>query len=265
MRCSECGGLVVFDPRGHYVCTSCGRVIQQGFDDTVRFSEGSQARKAVLKLDPRLKQLNDLVTGRFSTGHAWRILSAVSLDFNLTHETRTRIIEEYEILLRRAAKNGLRIWKKSALLAFLVYFEVKRSRPRTGLREVVKVFRLRGFKLSTGDLIHIIPVVRALGFLHDGWDGELEELLEKVAAIAPREEVRRHVRLILGRIRRFSTGRSRRNVLAAVIAVVLNRLDARLNLYFISKALGIPYSSLRANVALVESLLLETGLEQYVG
>lgn len=245
------------------MCTQCGKVLSQAVEGSALPNE-SRSRNTMVRLEPRVEMLNNLITGRFSTTYAWRVLGRVSADFNLSYEARIRLVEEYENYLSIARRRGLDVGKKVALLGLLVYLELKRTRRRANLKEVARVLRLHGVRVHTGDLIRVIPVARELGVIRDGWDAEMEDLLEKVSQLAPRSELERHVKIIMGRIRRLSAGRSRRNVSAAIIVHVLRRLNVNVNLYLLSKLLRVPYSSLRSNVELVESLLLEVGLEQYI-
>ncbi|MEZ0345002.1 MAG: TFIIB-type zinc ribbon-containing protein [Infirmifilum sp.] len=263
MRCEECGGFVVLDPRGHYVCVNCGKVVEQVFDSVI-YSPSAVQVAGYEKPDRRIQLLDNVVTGKFRASYAWRVLGKLSADLGLSYERRLRIVEEFERVVTLSTRRGILIEKKLALLGLLVYLDIRRTNPYVSLKEITRIMRSRGFKIHFGDLIRMIPVARQLGLLRDGWDREVEDILERVGQIAPYELVEKDVKLILDRIRKYTAGHNRRNIAAAVTVVVLRHLGVSINLYVLAKKLRVPYSSLRANISFVESLLLEANLERFL-
>lgn len=259
MLCDSCGRGVVLDARGYYVCPYCGRVIEPQFDSYQRGKEDIvQAPK--VKSSPYGR-----INLSFSSAHyAWYVLGKVSAELNLSLEVRRRLVAEYEVMTRFAARRVGYV-KKSAIVAILVYLEHRRRGGHVNLQEVVRIFRRCGFKLRLADVLKVIPVAREYGFLRDSWDDEVEALLEKLNCVVPRDVLQKHVSVIIGRIRSFVGGRSKRNVTAAVVAIVLRKLGLKIDLLKLSKLIQVPYTSLRSNIDFVESLLLEVGLEYYVG
>ncbi|PLJ77667.1 TFIIB-type zinc ribbon-containing protein [Infirmifilum sp. SLHALR2] len=264
MRCEVCGGEVVLDPRGYYVCSQCGLVVEISLDSTLAGREVVSRRRSHSE-DFHLERLNLIITGQLEDYRLWRILSKVSSAFNLSPDARKRILEDYKrftIFLSKQEDAGFR---KTAILALLLYLESKRRNPLVNLRDFVKTLRAHGLKLRVRDVLHLLPFARQFGLIASEWDADLEGLMVNIADPGLREVAKRHAKLILSRIRRYAVGRSRRNVAAAVAVIVLRKLGVERDLYYFAKALRVPYSSLRSNIDFVTSLLLETGLEKYLG
>ncbi len=262
MRCRACGGLVVIDPQGYYVCSQCGLVVEYTMDSkTIYLSTATKNASSSLPGREHFRKIEqlELVVSDREENRIWKLLGKVAHEFSFSESTRERILEEYKRLVRRYS-----IKKKTALIAFLTYIEIRRRNQKASARWVVDVFRRHGMKLRLGDLMQVYPIARQAGLVRDDWSSELETFLAKVKEMFPGVAIEGHVSKIITKIRPLVGGRSRKNVVAAVIVLVLRKLGINRDLYFFSKVFQVPYSSLRANVRLLESLFLEVGLEEYL-
>ena len=259
---------------GSYVCSGCGFVM----DDLMVFDDYAPSGRSAdrhlygsVVVGPiRLKNLQIALSHSAATAAVARARALLKLlkdQMGLGGAECEAVLTEFRrIAVKRSGSRGP--VKRSALIVALAYSWVKEKGRRVNLRQVVTYLRSRGVRISLGD------VMRALAYLREeGWLGGVSwlRLVEHYAAIAAYAYSVDYELLLeeslstLQSIRKSVTGRSRENVAAAIVYVCLEKLGKRVPLYAFSRLVNLPVSSLRSNVLLVSSLLLEKGLEEAPG
>lgn len=266
MRCEKCGSFLVVD-RGAYVCPVCGTVHSTVFDFEVNDARLSEARldsavQGSVVASPR--QLRMLQV-RVSYGareqavlRARRLLSLLKPVLGLSERECSVVLGDFLRYAVIAARRGLRV-RRAALLLALAYLESREKLSKVNLRALVRELRGRGVRVRVGDVLRALDFLRREGAVAESW----EELLRVYAGFYAQasglsaERVLERALELLSRTRQHLTGRSRRNVAAAVVYVAGELEGARVPLARYARATGVPVSSLKTNVDLVRSLFLE--------
>lgn len=269
MKCENCGTVLVVD-HGAYVCPNCGYV----YEDLL-FEQGAPEYRApdlwghgTVVLGPsslRGMQIQLSHTAVFvAMLRARRLMKDIQSIISLSAAECDAILAEFHRVIRRFPK-GCKGVSRSALLLALVYLWLKERGRRVNLRALVAELKERRVRVSLGD------VMRALAFLKDsGLKGEKpwRELLEHYSALAARvfrlnhDELLRRAIAVLEPTRRKLTGRNRENVAAAIVYICVEQMGGAMPLFRFSRLTGVPVTSLRNNVLLVRSLMLEEGIEE---
>ncbi|MEM4412498.1 MAG: hypothetical protein QXT93_09800 [Thermofilum sp.] len=269
MKCEKCGSVLVID-KGTYVCQQCGLVYQD-----VVFDEGEHSHLAPDRwsygsfiLDSstlRWRQIQLSHTALFAAmNRARRLAAELQRVAHLTPAERDIVLEEFYRLVRKIPKESLPV-SRAALLIALAYLLARERGKRVNLKSVVAHLRESGFRISVGDVMRALAHLRECGRLHDAsWT----ELVARYARIASHvipvnsEELLRRALKILQVVRKSVTGRSRENVAAAIVYVCCEQAGYSIPIFRFARLANVPATSLRSNVSLVRSLLLEEAFEE---
>lgn len=270
VKCERCGTFLVVD-KGAYVCPNCGLVYPDAvFDENPQkclaadtWGYGSFVyRPSMLKtMQIRLSHTALFV----AMSRAKRLAKELQEAMGLGSAECDAILADFHRLIRRIPGRRAPV-NRPALLTALAYLRLKERGRRINLRSVVAQLRASGVRISVGDVLRALVYLRDCGWRHErAW----ADLLKHYAALASRtmsldnEKLLLQALCILERTRKNVTGRNRDNVAAAIIYVCSEQMGQTIPLYKFARLTRVPVTSLRNNVMLIRSLLLEESFEEH--
>jgi hypothetical protein len=271
VKCEKCGSQLVVD-KGVYVCPACGTVYGVVFDSELDEERFSEAR------------LDGVVHGSFVTGsrslkllqvrlshgareqallRAKRQLAILKHALNLGERECSVILSDYMRFAAAAARKGVKL-RRAALLLAVTYLRSRERLARVNLKALVSELRRRGVRVRLGDVLRALAFLRSEGAVADSWELLLRVYAGVLASLSgiSSERLLRRAEELLASMRRRLTGRSRRNVAAAVVYVAGELEGAVVPLARYARLAAIPVSSLKANVDLVRALSFLEELEE---
>lgn len=269
MRCERCGDILVLD-KGTYVCPCCGLVNQDVvFDESAcagsapdRWGYGSFVYRPART---RLRQIQLSHTAVFAAmSRARRLAEELQRAMCLTSGEREIVLAEFHRLVKKAPKGSVAV-SRAAILVALAYLLARERGKRVNLRSTVSHLRKNGTRVSVGDVMRALAYLRECGFLREAsWTELLAHYSEAVSRVVPisAEELLHRAWRVLKAVRRYMTGRNRENVAAAIVYVCIERAGYSIPIFRFSRLVNVPATSLRSNVMLVRSLLLEEAFEE---
>ncbi|MCC5990743.1 MAG: hypothetical protein LM558_04485, partial [Thermosphaera sp.] len=257
--------------KGVYVCPACGTVhgvvFDSGFDEG-RFSE-ARLDGVVGSFVTGSRQF-ELLHIRLSHGareqallRAKRQLAILKHALNLGERECDVILSEYMRFVETAARRGVKL-RRTALLLAVTYLRSRERLARVNLKALAKELRRRGVRVKLGDVLRAITFLRNEGAVADSWEQLLRVyagVLASLSGISGERLLCRAEELLVS-MRRRLTGRSRRNIAAAVVYVAGELEGAVVPLTKYARAAAVPVSSLKANVDLVRALSFLEELEE---
>ena len=264
VKCEKCGSQLVVD-NGVYVCPACGTVHDVVFD-----SGPIQPRLAeplpleVVGSFVKGPRSLELLQVRLSHGareqallRAKRQLAILKHALNLGESECSVILSDFLAAAAAAARKGVKL-RRAALLLALVYLRGRERNARVNLKALVNELRRRGIRVRLGDVLDALHFLRNEGVTTptESWEqllGVYAGVLASLSGISS-ERLLRRAEELLASMRRRLTGRSRRNVAAAVVYVAGELEGAVVPLTSYARLAAIPVSSLKANVDLVRAL-----------
>jgi transcription initiation factor TFIIIB Brf1 subunit/transcription initiation factor TFIIB len=263
VKCENCGAWLVVD-KGVYVCPACGTVHGVVFDggfDEERFS-GARLDGVVHGSFVTGSRSLKLLQVRLSHGareqallRAKRQLAILKHALNLGERECDIILSDFVHFVETAARRGVKL-RRAALLLAVTYLRRERL-ARVNLKALVNELRRRGFRVRLGDVIDALSFLRSEGAMQtEDWETLLRVYTSILASLSgiSSERLLRRAEELLTSMRRRLTGRSRRNVAAAVVYVAGELEGAVVPLARYARLAAIPVSSLKANVDLVRAL-----------
>jgi hypothetical protein len=271
VKCEKCGSQLVVD-KGVYVCPACGTVYGVVFDSELDEERFSEAR------------LDGVVHGSFVTGsrslkllqvrlshgareqallRAKRQLAILKHALNLGERECSVILSDYMRFAAAAARKGVKL-RKAALLLAVTYLRGRERLARVNLKTLTSELKRRGVRVRLGDVLRALAFLRSEGAVADSWEQLLRVYAGVLASLSgiSGERLLRRAEELLTSMRRRLTGRSRRNVAAAVVYVAGELEGAVVPLARYARLAAIPVSSLKANVDLVRALSFLEELEE---
>jgi transcription initiation factor TFIIIB Brf1 subunit/transcription initiation factor TFIIB len=267
VRCERCGTWLVLD-NGVYVCPACGTVNEVVFDGgfAVQLSEARLDEFVHGSFVAGSRSL-ELLHVRLSYGareqallRAKRQLAILKHILNLGEHECSVILSDFMRLTEVAARKGVKL-RRAALLLAVTYLRGRERLARVNLKALVSELRRRGVRVRMGDILKALAFLRSEGAMQtEDWEALLRVYTSILASLSgiSSERLLRRAEELLTSMRSRLTGRSRRNVAAAVVYVAGELEGAVVPLARYARAAAVPVSSLKANVDLVRAIILET-------
>jgi len=271
MKCEKCSGQLVVD-KGIYVCSLCGTVYGVVFDSVLDEERLSEARldgvvHGTLVAGSRSLKLLQVWLSHGAREQALlrakRHLAFLKSALNLSERECSIILSDYLYFATVAARKGVRV-RRVALLLALAYLRSLERFAKVNLRALVNELKRRGVRVRVGDVLKALAFLRKEGAMADGWELLLRRyagVLSSLSGVSS-EKLLSRAEELLALMRKRLTGRSRRNVAAAVVYVAGELEGAEVPLARYARLAAIPVSSLKANVDLVRALCFLEELEE---
>jgi len=254
------------------VCPVCGTVYGVVFE-----SELDEERLSEARLDGVVHgsfvagpQPLKLLQVRLSYGareqsllRAKRLLAILKYALNLGERECSVILSDYMRFAAAAARKGVEV-RKAALLLAVTYLRGRERHAKANLKTLVNELRKRGVRVRLGDVLNALAFLRKEGVVADSWELLLKVYVSVLAGLSGinSERLLQRAEELLALTRKHLTGRSRRNVAAAVVYVAGELEGAEVPLARYARLAAIPVSSLKANVDLVRALSFLKELEE---
>jgi transcription initiation factor TFIIIB Brf1 subunit/transcription initiation factor TFIIB len=259
LKCESCGSQLVVD-KGFYVCPLCGTVYEVVFEEGGDYVYSSEVGSFIPITEPLgLPHVKLSYNARAQALlRARRLLKALRHVLNLNENEYKVILDEFIRFAAAAARKGVKL-RRSALLLALIYLRKRERLVRVNMKALVNELRKRGVRVRHGDILNALHFLRSEGAVAEDWEQLLRTYVRVLASLTniSSERLQRRAEELLTSSRKYLTGRSPRNVAAAVVYVAGELEGAAIPLFRYARATDVPVSSLKPNVDLVRSLVLE--------